>query len=388
MKLYVAGMHLGGAGYPNAANTLALLRNKSHFDVVEYGAWLPVDLRLWAVAQGGKLQLLLFLIRIFWGNLLSLLRICRACSRENAPVYVPYPSLFFLWFVSFLPKKFRPFCIADAYISIWDSMFRDRGAAQLGGFVARLVCRVEARSLRAAALVLVDTQANKTMFIEAFGLHPDKVLSLPLAIDEKCFNSIEAVDPVKNDSVITVLFVGTLIPLHGIPVLLDAVRLLSSEHRIAFRFIGDGQLASDVESFVGKEKPEQFVWIREWCSLERIACEVSSADICLGVFGGTEKAARVLPFKLYMYLAAGRAVISQSLLSVPEGAPSPPILAVTPANAESLADAIRTLADDAALRHQFAQDSKVYFHECLSNASVLRAWISNIATRFSSRNMG
>lgn len=388
MKLYVGGMHLGGAGYPNAVNTIALLRNESSFDVIEYGYWMPDDIRLWSIARGGKLALLIFMARIFWGNLYSVFRVCSACFRESAPVYVPYPSLFFLWFVSFLPKKFRPFCIADAYISIWDSMFRDRGAAQSGGFVASLVRRVEARSLRAASVVLVDTQANKTMFIENFGLHPDKVLSLPLAIDEKCFNPIEVVDPVKKDSVITVLFVGTLIPLHGIPVLLDAVHLLSSEQRIAFRFIGDGQLASDVESFIGKEKSEQLVWIREWCSLERIACEISSADICLGVFGGTEKAARVLPFKLYMYLAAGRAVISQSLLSVPEGAPSPPILAVTPANAESLADAIRTLADDAALRHQLAQDSKVYFHECLSNASVLRAWISNIATRFSSRNMG
>lgn len=385
MKLYVGGMHLGGAGYPNAGNTLALLRNESSFDVVELGAWLSDDLRLWSVARGGKLQLLFFMMHVLWGNLLSLCKVFRACFREAAPVYVPYPSLFFLYFVSLLPSKLRPFCIADAYISVWDSMFRDRGGAQSDGFIAGLVRRIEARSLRAAAVVLVDTQANKTMFIESFGLSADKVLSLPLAIDDKFFNPIGPVESVKKDSVITVLFVGTLIPLHGISVLLDAVRLLSLDKRFSFRFVGDGQLSGEVEAFVEKYQLPQFVWLRAWCSLEQIACEISNADICLGVFGGAEKAARVLPFKLYMYLAAGRAVITQALLSVPESTPFPPVLTVAPVNAESLADAILKLADDVEFRCKLAQESKVYFREWLSNARVFGAWINDIAPRFSER---
>lgn len=299
---------------------------------------------------------------------------------------MPYPSLFFLYFVSLLPSKLRPFCIADAYISVWDSMFRDRGgAAQTDGFIAGLVRRIEARSLRAAAVVLVDTQANKTMFTESFGLSADKVLSLPLAIDELFFNPIEPVESVKKDSAITVLFVGTLIPLHGISVLLEAVRLLSLDKRFAFRFVGDGQLSGEVEAFVEKYQLPQFVWLRAWCSLEQIACEISNADICLGVFGGAEKAARVLPFKLYMYLAAGRAVITQALLSVPESTPFPPVLTVAPANAESLADAILKLADDVEFRCKLAQESKVYFREWLSNARVFCAWANDIALRFSER---
>ena len=45
----------------------------------------------------------------------------------------------------------RPSCIADAYISLWDSMFRDRGAASAAGLASRWVKSLERRSLRAAS---------------------------------------------------------------------------------------------------------------------------------------------------------------------------------------------------------------------------------------------
>lgn len=383
MKIYVAGLHLGGAAYPNAQNTLKLLGENPDFDIVECGAWLPPDLRLWSLAKGSKKTLLSFLGRVLFGNLFSLIKVIYRNARQPGLVYVPYPSLFFLWLVSFLPARLRPFCVADAYISVWDSMFRDRAMLQAEGFFSRLVRRIEARSLQAAALVLVDTEANKAVFVELFALDENRVLSLPLAIDQQHFKAIAA--PVHHNNSLTVLFVGTLIPLHGISVLLEAIRQLASDPRFTFRLLGDGQLSNEVADFLQNNPALHVHWLRQWCSLEEISQEINRADICLGVFGGEEKAARVLPFKLYMYLAAGRAIISQSLFSVPQGLPPPPVFCVVPADAASLVTALRSLADDEKTRQRLAQQSKTYFNEWLSQARVLAVWTDNIAPRFSSR---
>lgn len=380
MRIYVAGMHLGGAAYPNAQNTLNILRSSALFDIVECGAWLPSDLRLWSLVKGSKITLLFFLLRVLLGNLLSLLKVAHANARQPGLVYVPYPSLFFLFLVSFLPACWRPFCVADAYISVWDSMFRDRAMMQAEGFVSRWIRCIEARSLRAAALVLVDTQANKQVFVELFGLENDRVLSLPLAIDEQAFNAIAAPSPEENK--LTVLFVGTLIPLHGISVLLEAIRQVSSDTRFNFRLLGDGQLSYEVAEFMRKNPLSNFVWLRQWCSLEEISREIANADICLGVFGGEDKTARVLPFKLYMYLAAGRAIITQSLFSVPQGVPPPPLCMVPPSDAQSLANALRGLATETEERQRLAMESKRYFGEWLGQTQILQVWTQIIVPHF------
>lgn len=381
MKVYLAGLHLGGSGYPNAARTIALLRNQPDIEIVECGDWLPEDVHLWRLARGPRGRSLVLLITLAWGNFASLIRVLGACSRRPGLVYVPYPSLFFFWMLSWVPRQWRPFCIADAYISVWDSMFRDRSDVGSDGFLSRFVRGGEGRALRAAGCVLVDTQANQAAMVADFKLDPARVRSLPLAISEQPFLSLSLPALKEAGSAIRVLFVGTLIPLHGVPTLLEAMRLLSTDSRLEFRIVGDGQLGGAVEKFMSEHKSVRLVWVREWCSLEKMAEEISGADICLGVFGGEQKAARVLPFKLYMYLAAGRAVISQGLLSVPDGVPLPPMEAVKPADAATLAQAIRKLADDPALRLRLARDARAYFVDWLSNARVLAVWRRLVSLR-------
>lgn len=374
MRLYVAGVGLHGAGYPNAARTVALLQRQPDIEVVQCGRWLPEGLHLWKLARMPRLEALRWLLLLVLGNLASLIRVCMRSHRAPGPTYIPYPGLFFLYWASFLPRRWRPRCIVDGYISVWDSMFRDRAADATGTLVARGLKRIEGRALRAAALVLVDTEANRDLCIGEFDLEPTKVRSLPLAIDEGRFNGVLSSEAAASDTPIRVLFVGTLIPLHGIGVVLDAISLLLADPRFEFRLIGNGQQADQVSRFFERHPGTRVTWVREWCPLDRIAAEIASADICLGVFGGSGKAARVLPFKLYMYLACGRPVVSQAALATPLGVPSPPIEALERAGGPALADAIRRLADNPSLRQTMGRDSADYFRHWLSNACVVAAW--------------
>lgn len=377
-QLIVAGLRASGSGYPNADQTLKRLSQDGSVVVRDLGKPLSPDLHLWTLRTLPAHRKLLALIKLGSGNLLSLVRVVGAARGRKTPVYVPYPSLFFMWLASWVPASMRPHCIVDAYISIWDTMFRDRSRTNGNSLASRWVKRIEARALRAAALVLVDTQANRTCLIDDFGLDPDRVRSLPLAIDEDAFLAVPPRPKREAGEVVRVVFVGTLIPLHGVAVILAAMRSVLDDpvhrDRFHFRFIGDGQLGGLLEDFVAHHDPRHVSWVREWRPLQAIASEIEDADICLGVFGGEGKAARVLPFKLYMYLAAGRAVISQAAMSLPGSAPMPPVVLVESADEAALADALTALAMDADRRQRLAEDGRAYYRNWLSGGRVLDAW--------------
>ena len=236
----------------------------------------------------------------------------------------------------------------------------------------------EARALRSAKLVLTDTEANADWMAQEFGIPRSRFQSMPLAIDEKHLLTI----PPKRvtDKPVRVLFVGTLIPLHGIETLVEAMRILIDEPEMEFRLIGDGQQGRLLEAMLSEYPPGKITWLRNWHDAAMLAGEIAAADICLGVFGGDGKAARVLPFKIYMYLAAGRPVVSQKTFSCPKDVPAPPMIK-TPTAPESLAKAILNLAHNERERASLSKKSRQYYIEFLSNRALVRKWTEVVSGR-------
>jgi glycosyltransferase involved in cell wall biosynthesis len=378
--LRVIGVALGGEGYPNAQQTVRLLRTLSDWTVLDGAAWLPEDVRLWKLAKGNRLGTgLRLIVRGFSQAVAALLT-----ARRSEIVYVPYPSPLTIWWLSFVPRRWRPRLVADAYVSIWDSMFRDRSAARARSWFSGIVRYIEGRSLRAARMVLVDTEANRDQVIQDFCLDPHHVMSLPLAIDARRFGTLPARANRDRAGKCQVLFVGTMIPLHGIECLLKAIELLRGDQRFEFRLIGDGQQAPLVEDFIQRVRAPNVTWSRQWCGLDRLAEEFTAADVCLGVFGGESKAARVLPFKFYYALATGKAIVSQSQLSLPEGAPLPPFLPVSGETVETrghaLAMALVQLATNDQLRADLGRQAAQYYVRHLSSEAITTRW-QELATR-------
>lgn len=369
MRILVAGVALRGSGYPNAWQTIRVLREKLELEIVECGQWLPEDFHLWKLTQGSRIRAMWSLSGFLLGNLFSMIKVLMR-HRNGDVVYVPYPGMFLLWMASFVPSRFRPRCLVDAYISVWDTLYRDRSMGKGAGLVARLLAWVEGRALRAAWRVIVDTQANREYMVCLFGLQPHRVLAIPLAIDEALFRS--DFQRSNDDKTVNVLFVGTFVPLHGIDTLLKGIQPLFDDGRFRFTLLGDGQSASILANALQLNKVARIEWIRDWQPLERIAERIGKADICLGVFGGQGKASRVLPFKLYMYMAMGKPVINQAWLSWPDGAPRPPVVGTE--NASDIHSALLMLADDAIERRTLSQKSHDYYFKWLSNERVAEAW--------------
>ena len=291
-KILVAGYYAEGDGYPNGRITQSLLAERLGLDLRDLGAAMG-DRPLWKMAGDGAVAKLATLARIVFHNTVSALRVLWHGRRRRDVVYVRYPAIPFMLLMSLLPRRLRPRCYVDAFISIWDSMFVDR-RRDTSGRAARVVRALERRALAAADKVLVDTVANAAYMIEQFGLVPERVIALPLGVDESAW--VRPTDSERGDTRFTITFIGTFIPLHGIATIAAAVTRFDASENIRFRFVGDGQEAPVLAELIARRPDLAIDWQREWQTPRQLAAIVAQSDVCLGVFGGGGKAARVLPY--------------------------------------------------------------------------------------------
>ena len=122
--------------------------------------------------------------------------------------------------------------VFNPLVSLWDTLVEDRGRFRDGSTAARALRRLDRRALRAADLVVADTHANAEYMAGLAGLARVEVCFV--GAEERLFMPAE----VEREPA-TVLFVGKLIPLHGLETILAAARLTPD---LRFRIVGDGQL--------------------------------------------------------------------------------------------------------------------------------------------------
>jgi glycosyltransferase involved in cell wall biosynthesis len=103
------------------------------------------------------------------------------------------------------------------------------------------------------------------------------------------------------------LFCGTYGPLHGTAVIARAWALLDRRVDVQLTMIGDGPERARAQDLIGPDPRVRWV---DWLPREALASELAQHHVCLGIFGETEKAARVVPTKLYQGAAAGCALVT------------------------------------------------------------------------------
>jgi glycosyltransferase involved in cell wall biosynthesis len=87
------------------------------------------------------------------------------------------------------------------------------------------------------------------------------------------------------------------------------------------------------------------------------------AHVLLGIFGTTEKAARVVPHKLYQGLALGRPLITADTPAVRDFfTPGEHLLTVPAGEPAALAEAVLRLRTDRGLRRQLAAGGARFVH--------------------------
>jgi glycosyltransferase involved in cell wall biosynthesis len=365
--LLVLGVHLKSEGYPNTLFRLQGLEASSLFQVVE------INMPMWNESTQNRHGFSRLTRNIFKSVTAHVAVIVRFLATKKRPkqVYVTYPAVFVLFLLSYLPSKLRPQrVVADVFISLYDTIVLDRRLLKKESIPARILKSVEKRAYVYADKLVADTPQNARFLCSLFELSMTKALVTPLSTDEIHFNYT----PYRpKPGTCRILFVGTLVPLHGVGTILEAVHLLAGRSDIQFKLIGDGQDAPLVEAWI-QRYTTQLDWERNWQSSERIAEEIALADICLGIFGTQEKTQRVCPFKIYAYAAMGRAIITGEtawLKETTELLSNEPFASVPVGDGAALAAKIVLLADNPTLRAKLAANSHEFYQTHLGNQLAL-----------------
>jgi glycosyltransferase involved in cell wall biosynthesis len=246
-------------------------------------------------------------------------------------------------------------------VSLHETLVEDRARFRPGSAAAGVLRQIDRLSLRRADLVVADTEQNARHLAELGELRPEQLAVCFVGAEERLFRP--GWQPAGG---FHALFVGKLIPLHGVDTILAAARLAPE---IPFRVIGTGQLDTMLAGL-----PPNVEWV-EWVEYDRLPEENQRAGCALGVFGTSPKAARVIPNKAFQALACGTPLVTadtpaaRELLRDGESA-----LLVPPGDAEALAEAVRRLAADRELAQAIGAGGLAAYREHASEEVLGLRW--------------
>ena len=309
----------------------------------------------------------------------SLLAFKYILQKPHDLVVLPYPSYMDGWLGCTLAKIMKKKVILDAFVPIYDTLITDRGLFSKTSLVAKIIYAYERFLMSMSDTILVDTEDHKEMLEKSYSIPHGKIRPIPVGINETLWKPL----PNKKKIKFQVLFWCTFIPPHGANTVAKAAALLQDHYPdITFVVIGTGQQAALFKHEIDSLFLKNLKWIDRFIPLKEIYSHLGRSQCCLGVFGNREKTQRVIPYKAYQTLAAGKPLITaatkagQKLFTDRENA-----LLVPPNNPQSLAEAIIYLFKNHQQAEAIGRNGRILYEKELSNSIIVQR-INNILRRY------
>lgn len=223
----------------------------------------------------------------------------------------PYDTIF----IGFAPQLILPFFAwkfhdvyrtIDFFISLYDTLCFDRCIITPKSPAGRFLHLLDAYTLAHADTILCDTRCHGDYFVEEFHIKREKLHLLYLAADPSIYHPMYMPKPAQVVGKKIILFFGSMLPLQGYELILDAFYTLSDHSDYCFYFIGP--LPDSLKKKV-QDMPNLF--LIDWLMQEELARHIALADLCIaGHFSASiAKASRTIPGKAYIYHAMNKPMI-------------------------------------------------------------------------------
>jgi len=231
----------------------------------------------------------------------------------------------------------------NAFLSLYETVVEDRQMVGPCHPLAWLVWAWDWLACRAADLVLLDTLAHARWFQSEFKLQLGRTDAVFVGAEPDAFAPLPNAGA-ETGGPIRVLFYGQFIPLHGIETIVAAAARTAPD-RYSWTIIGTGQEDARIRKLLEAHPIPHLRWIT-WVPYAQLRESIATADICLGIFGQSGKAARVIPNKVFQVIAAGRPLVTRDSPAMRELVTSdtPGIHLVRAGDADSLLAGIAELA--------------------------------------------
>jgi glycosyltransferase involved in cell wall biosynthesis len=258
-------------------------------------------------------------------------------------VIVPYMGQLDVLVLWPFAKATKTPIVWDAFISLYNTVVEDRKLISRRNPLAKILFFWEWLACKAADVIILDTKAHGDYFVETFTVPIDKVHVVFVGAEPEFF-SRDNNKRINDPDNLTILFYGQFIPLHGIETIVRAAQL-SRDKNAHWIIIGKGQEEENIRSLLEDKPPDNLTWL-PWVSYDELIDWIQKSDICLGIFGDSDKAARVIPNKVFQIIMAGKPLITRDSPAIKEllNADMPGVCLIPPSDPLALVAAVEKLA--------------------------------------------
>jgi glycosyltransferase involved in cell wall biosynthesis len=263
--------------------------------------------------------------------------------------------------------------LVDPFVSLQESV-EDRGRVRRGSTRWRRLGLEDRIAVRLADRVLVDTCAHGEHFARDHGADPAKLRRLWVGADTDVMRPRAA----RPHARFRVFVYATFIPLHGLDHVVHAAALLEDNGEdVEIDVVGDGEGAAHVRALADRLRVRsvRFLGRQPYDTLPMLMAE---SDLCLGIFGTSPKARRVIPNKVFDALACARPVITADTPAMRELLrPEEEVWLCRPGDPAAIAESIVALREDDELRRMIASRGHARF-ESLASLDALAVQLAEI----------
>ena len=299
-----------------------------------------------------------------WGKYRDLRKQFLIFNFQFAILLVTFPGHTLMPLAWYLTRRPRRKLVFDAFLSLSDTLVSDRKKYSWLNPFTWILYLVDVAACRLADEILIDTEAHKQFFCKRFFLNPRKIRVIYVGTREDIFHPAHErapcgffrgdaatnlselphrprENPQGTSEPLHVLFFGTFIPLQGIEHILGAAKILQDKGKnVHFTLIGTGQTKKAMQERAEKLRLRN-VTFESRIPMENLPARIRAADVCLGIFGTSGKARRVIPHKVFDAVACGARVITARTPAILEKfGDGRGVILCDPGNPADLADTI------------------------------------------------
>lgn len=270
--------------------------------------------------------------------------------------------------VPFIKRMTKKPVVFDAMLTLYETLVVDRKYVDNKSVKAKLLYLLDYNALYNANLILSDTRTHVKYYSDFYNIEFSKYRRVLVGSP---YEFIYPRRTKKEDDRFLVTFWGGFIPLQGVKYIIRAAKLLENNKDVKFELRGFGQTHSEALRLSRSLRVKNVTFVPKWIPYNELPNYISKADICLGIFGETNKAQRVIPNKAVEALAMKKPLITGDSPAAREILKDEENCVLVPmADPQALAEAILTLKEDKKLRDTIAENGYRLFKEKLSPRAI------------------
>jgi glycosyltransferase involved in cell wall biosynthesis len=260
--------------------------------------------------------------------------------------------------------------IFDEFINLVEWVVYEHKKLKQHGLGEKLLKSVYRFWLNTADLILTDTVSHADLSSKMMRIPRAKYVPLIVSTDENLFNANKTPQTRQSADILRVFYYGNMLPLHGVEIVLDAIKLLDNEKVELTLIGGDEKMLAAVDR---AREAGVNVTYKAWVDFKELPGYMQRADICLaGPFGGTFQSQYVLTGKSYQFLQMKRPIIVGENKESNIFTDKKDALIVKQASAKNLARAINWAYENRTKLPAIGQAGFLLYQRKLSNKVLAR----------------